>query len=83
MLCRISTRFWADNRLRNQRPKDYLDAYYHAVVLPTKRQLDIEYMAQATFLSDLRLLVNSVLHRWDDPPWKALSLRRQLNVKTE
>jgi lipopolysaccharide/colanic/teichoic acid biosynthesis glycosyltransferase len=47
-------------------PKDHLDAYYYAVVLPAKRQLDIEYMARATFLSDLKLLVNSVLHRWDD-----------------
>ena len=46
-------------------PKDHLDAYYHAVVLPAKRQLDIEYMARATFLSDLSLLVNSVLRRWN------------------
>jgi lipopolysaccharide/colanic/teichoic acid biosynthesis glycosyltransferase len=45
--------------------KDQLDAYYHAVVLPTKRRLDAEYMARATFFSDLRLLVNSVLRRWD------------------
>jgi lipopolysaccharide/colanic/teichoic acid biosynthesis glycosyltransferase len=45
--------------------RDQLDAYYHAVVLPTKRRLDAEYMARATFLSDLRLLVNSVLRRWD------------------
>ena len=42
-----------------------MDAYYHAVVLPTKRRLDAEYMARATFFSDLRLLVNSVLRRWD------------------
>ncbi len=47
-------------------PNDHLDAYYYAVVLPAKRQLDIEYMARATFLSDLKLLVNSVLHRWED-----------------
>jgi lipopolysaccharide/colanic/teichoic acid biosynthesis glycosyltransferase len=45
--------------------KDHLDAYYHEVVLPAKRQLDAEYMSRATFLSDLRLLVNSVLRRWD------------------
>jgi lipopolysaccharide/colanic/teichoic acid biosynthesis glycosyltransferase len=45
--------------------KDQLDSYYHAVVLPTKRRLDAEYMARATFLSDLRLLINSVLRRWD------------------
>jgi lipopolysaccharide/colanic/teichoic acid biosynthesis glycosyltransferase len=46
-------------------PKNRLDAYYHTVVLPAKRKLDAEYMAQATFLSDLRLLVNSVLRRFD------------------
>lgn len=46
-------------------PKNRLDAYYHAVVLPAKRQLDAEYMSQATFLSDIRLLVNSVLRRFD------------------
>ncbi len=46
-------------------PKNRLDAYYHSVVLPAKRKLDAEYMAQATFLSDLRLLVNSVLRRFD------------------
>jgi lipopolysaccharide/colanic/teichoic acid biosynthesis glycosyltransferase len=45
--------------------KDQLDSYYHEVVLPTKRRLDAEYMARATFLSDLRLLINSVLRRWD------------------
>jgi lipopolysaccharide/colanic/teichoic acid biosynthesis glycosyltransferase len=45
--------------------KERLDAYYHSVVLPAKRQLDAAYMARATFLSDLRLLVNSVLRRWD------------------
>jgi lipopolysaccharide/colanic/teichoic acid biosynthesis glycosyltransferase len=45
--------------------KDRLDAYYHSVVLPTKRQLDAAYMARATFVSDFRLLVNSVLRRWD------------------
>jgi lipopolysaccharide/colanic/teichoic acid biosynthesis glycosyltransferase len=45
--------------------RDHLDSYYHQVILPAKRQLDSEYMARATFFSDLRLLVNSVLRRWD------------------
>jgi lipopolysaccharide/colanic/teichoic acid biosynthesis glycosyltransferase len=47
-------------------PKDYLDAFYHTVVLPAKWKLDVEYMAQATFVSDLKLLVNTVLRRWDN-----------------
>ena len=46
-------------------PKHYLETYYHTVVLPTKRKIDAEYMAQATFTSDLKLIVDSVLRRWD------------------
>ena len=46
-------------------PKHHLEAYYHNVVLPAKRKLDTDYMAQATFFSDFKLIVKSVLRRWD------------------
>ena len=46
-------------------PKDQLDAFYHGVVLPAKRKLDADYMARATFLSDIRLLFSTVLRRWN------------------
>jgi lipopolysaccharide/colanic/teichoic acid biosynthesis glycosyltransferase len=46
-------------------PEDQLDAFYHGVVLPAKRRLDVDYMAHATFLSDVRLLVDSILRRWN------------------
>jgi lipopolysaccharide/colanic/teichoic acid biosynthesis glycosyltransferase len=46
-------------------PKHHLESYYHTVVLPAKRRLDAEYMARATFLSDLKLIVDSVWRRWD------------------
>jgi lipopolysaccharide/colanic/teichoic acid biosynthesis glycosyltransferase len=46
-------------------PKDKLDSYYRAVILPAKHALDDAYMKRATFLSDLKLLVDSLLHRWD------------------
>lgn len=46
-------------------PEDQLEFFYHAVVLPAKRRLDAHYMARAKFLSDLRLIVKSVLRRWD------------------
>ncbi len=46
-------------------PQHHLETYYRTVVLPAKRQLDAEYMARATFSSDLKLIVNSVLRRWD------------------
>jgi hypothetical protein len=47
-------------------PKHLLESFYHSVVLPAKQQLDEDYMANATFLSDLKLIIDSVLRRWDD-----------------
>ncbi len=47
-------------------PRHHLEACYYSVVLPAKRKLDAEYMAHATFLSDLKIIVNSVLRRWDN-----------------
>jgi lipopolysaccharide/colanic/teichoic acid biosynthesis glycosyltransferase len=64
-------------------PKNRLDACYHAVVLPTKRKLDAEYMAQATFLSDFRLLVNSVLRRWDTTVLEDLIVAVVLETENE
>ena len=46
-------------------PGVLLNDYYRDVILPAKRQMDAEYFAQATFLSDLGLLINSVLRRWN------------------
>jgi lipopolysaccharide/colanic/teichoic acid biosynthesis glycosyltransferase len=45
--------------------KEELDSFYHDVVLPAKRRLDDQYMAEATFSSDLRLIVNTLFRRWD------------------
>jgi lipopolysaccharide/colanic/teichoic acid biosynthesis glycosyltransferase len=57
--------FAREETLLDQVPAHELESYYHSVVLPAKRRLDAEYMARATFLSDIRLIVNSVLRRWD------------------
>ena len=46
-------------------PKHQLNAYYHTVILPAKRRLDAEYMSRATFRSDLKLIIDSALRRWD------------------
>jgi lipopolysaccharide/colanic/teichoic acid biosynthesis glycosyltransferase len=46
-------------------PREHLNDYYHDVVLPAKRQMDAEYLAQATFFSDLGLLINTALRRWN------------------
>jgi lipopolysaccharide/colanic/teichoic acid biosynthesis glycosyltransferase len=62
-------------------PKDQLDAYFQAVVLPAKRQLDAEYMSRATFLSDLKLLVKSVLRRWDSAAFEQIVVAAALKMK--
>ena len=46
-------------------PKDRLDDLYHGTVLPAKQRIDNKYMSRATCATDIRLLVNTVLRRWD------------------
>jgi lipopolysaccharide/colanic/teichoic acid biosynthesis glycosyltransferase len=53
-------------------PPEHLDAYYHGVIRPLKRSLDDEYMATATFASDMKLIVRSILRRWDDSEFAPL-----------
>jgi lipopolysaccharide/colanic/teichoic acid biosynthesis glycosyltransferase len=82
VICRLSCRpgitGWATMVFANEEtvlarvPADQLNAFYHAMVLPMKRRLDAHYMARATFLSDLQLLVNSVLRRWNNAALEAL-----------
>jgi lipopolysaccharide/colanic/teichoic acid biosynthesis glycosyltransferase len=47
-------------------PDQHLDGFYHSIILPAKFRLDREYMKQATISSDLRLIVDTVLRRWDN-----------------
>ncbi len=46
-------------------PEGRLEKYFHNVLLPLKNSLDANYMARATFLSDLRLLQRTALRRWN------------------
>jgi lipopolysaccharide/colanic/teichoic acid biosynthesis glycosyltransferase len=46
-------------------PKQHLDTYYHDIVLPFKQQLDDAYMARATFMSDLQLILKTILRQWN------------------
>jgi lipopolysaccharide/colanic/teichoic acid biosynthesis glycosyltransferase len=72
-------------------PPHRLEACYHSVVLPAKRMLDAEYMARATFLSDLKLLAGTVLRRWDSSVMETLlhtgafdaQIRLQLNQASQ
>ena len=65
--------FAREERFLARVAKEHLNAYIHAVVLPAKRQLDVEYMARATFLSDLSLLINTLLRRWDTDALEKIS----------
>jgi len=57
--------FAREESILDRVPKHLLEPFYHSVVLPAKHQLDEDYMANATFLSDLKLIIDSVLRRWD------------------
>ena len=57
--------FAREEAVLDQVPEEDLESFYHEVVLPAKRRLDARYMARATFLSDLKLIVKSALRRWD------------------
>jgi lipopolysaccharide/colanic/teichoic acid biosynthesis glycosyltransferase len=46
-------------------PAEQLDDCFYRVVLPAKWQIDAQYMERATFLTDVRILVKSVLRRWE------------------
>jgi lipopolysaccharide/colanic/teichoic acid biosynthesis glycosyltransferase len=63
-------------------PKHQLSNYYYDAVLPLKRQLDAEYMARATCLSDLALIVNTALGIWSNyvPCKSSASLELDLNI---
>jgi lipopolysaccharide/colanic/teichoic acid biosynthesis glycosyltransferase len=64
--------FAREEAILDRVPKQQLESYYYAIVLPAKRRIDAEYMARATFLSDLKILVNSVLRRWDSSVMESL-----------
>lgn len=45
-------------------PQDELETFFRDVLLPWKQYLDSRYLVQATFLSDLRLIVRTAFRRW-------------------
>jgi lipopolysaccharide/colanic/teichoic acid biosynthesis glycosyltransferase len=57
--------FALEEEVLDRVPMHSLEFWYHTVVLPAKSRLDAEYMARATLLSDLKLIFDSVLRRWD------------------
>lgn len=63
-------------------PHHRLDHCYHSIVLPAKLRLDREYMAQATFLTDLKLIVDTVVRRWDSSEMCTLLDDRSAEIQT-
>lgn len=46
-------------------PSHQLPGYYRDVILPIKWRLDVEYMLNASFVSDLKLILKSVFRQWN------------------
>jgi len=59
-------------------PSHQLDGFYYKVILPLKHLLDEDYMSEATFGSDMKLIFNSVFRRWED-----LELRHLIQLHPE
>lgn len=57
--------FAREEQILARLPHDCVEAYYISIILPAKLRLDREYMAQATFLTDLKLIMDTVTRRWD------------------
>lgn len=57
--------FACEGALLMQIPPDAVAEFFHNTILPAKRRLDTQYMRKATLLSDLRMLVDTVLGRWE------------------
>ena len=54
-------------------PKESLQEYYHSFVLPLKHRLDADYMAHATIVSDLKIVIKSVLRRGNSAAMKRMA----------
>ena len=68
--------FAREETLLDPIPAHELESFYHRVVLPAKLHLDSEYMSRATFFSDLKLIVNSILRRWDESAVQSLTVEQ-------
>lgn len=58
--------FAQEERVLSVLPASCLDSFYCRVIRPLKQALDDDYMAKATFASDLSLIVRSLLHLRND-----------------
>jgi lipopolysaccharide/colanic/teichoic acid biosynthesis glycosyltransferase len=56
--------FACEERMFARIPRENLHTFYQEIVLPAKHRLDAHYMARATVLSDLRILLLTASGRW-------------------
>lgn len=57
--------FAREEQILARLPHRDVNDYYHSIILPAKLQLDRVYTARSTFVSDLKMIANTVLRRWD------------------
>jgi lipopolysaccharide/colanic/teichoic acid biosynthesis glycosyltransferase len=72
--------FAREESLLRRIPPQYVPHFYRENILPLKQQLDSEYMARATALSDLRLLLLTASRRWDTSIPESPAVREALET---
>ncbi|MGH9599072.1 MAG: sugar transferase [Terracidiphilus sp.] len=75
--------FACEETMLDRIPVHRLQDFYRAVVLPAKHRLDTEYMARATFSSDLKLIAATLLHRWGASGLETLIGMKALQASVE
>jgi lipopolysaccharide/colanic/teichoic acid biosynthesis glycosyltransferase len=75
--CAATLAFAREEELLVFVPVQSLESYYRDIILPAKWFLDRRYMARATFRSDLELIFDSSLRRWDKSILERLIKRKQ------
>ncbi|HEV2322485.1 MAG TPA: sugar transferase [Terracidiphilus sp.] len=61
-------------------PTADLDEFFQNTILSAKREIDVDYMRRSTVWSDLRILANTILGRWEsysrESSWRHVRERR-------
>ena len=74
--------FAREEQTLDEIPRKELNEFYNDVVLPAKREIDAEYMACASFQSDLSLLFDSLFGRWDQQLMEAAIERHSVSSES-
>lgn len=67
--------------LRDVKP-DELEDFFYNTILPAKARLDADYLRGATVWTDLQILINTIIGRWEPYRWDAAwLLHKQKNLE--